>query len=233
LGDLGAGVACLKGGIGGTGSFLLLFSLLSIALRTARNGFRTGPLLLMAVICATSLVLIQRNSTLEICERCRQWQRCNLRAVAVTDYAISRFAPRETDPERHLGLAMVYYKRLALLAPDASSRKSSFLARRLYETQALQTAEKMRQFLTSAQWLQKRMIASGVWQNRSEARLNDYQQDEQMVGKYIDLLCQSLINNRGLDVLKAQMLQALQSPAARERTSRSIDSVRQESVSRG
>jgi hypothetical protein len=63
--------------------------------------------------------------------------------------------------------------------------------------------------------------------------LNDYQQDEQMVGKYIDLLYQSVINNRGLDVLKAQMLQALQSPAARERTSRSIDSVRQESVSRG
>ena len=165
-------------------------------------------------------------------EREEQRQR-NLRAVAVTDYAISRFAPRETDPERHLGLAMVYYNRFALLAPDVSSRKSSFLARRLFETQALQTAEKMRQFLTSAQWLQKRMIASGVWQNRSEARLNDYQQDEQMVGKYIDLLCQSLINNRGLDVLKAQMLQALQSPAARERTSRSFDSVRQESVSRG
>jgi leader peptidase (prepilin peptidase)/N-methyltransferase len=64
LGGLGASVACLKGGIGATGSFLLLFSFLSIALRTARNGFRTGPLLLTAVICAASLVLIQRISTL-------------------------------------------------------------------------------------------------------------------------------------------------------------------------
>jgi prepilin signal peptidase PulO-like enzyme (type II secretory pathway) len=64
LGGLGASVACLRGGIGATGSFLLLFSFLSIALRTARNGFRTGPLLLTAVICATSLVLIQRDSTL-------------------------------------------------------------------------------------------------------------------------------------------------------------------------
>jgi prepilin signal peptidase PulO-like enzyme (type II secretory pathway) len=64
LGGLGATVACLKGGIAAAGGFLLLFSLLSFALRTARNGFRTGPLLLTAVICATSLVLIQRDSTL-------------------------------------------------------------------------------------------------------------------------------------------------------------------------
>jgi hypothetical protein len=47
------------------------------------------------------------------------------------------------------------------------------------------------------------MIASGVWRNRSEARLNDYQQDEQMVGKYIDVLYQSVISNRGLDMQKA------------------------------
>ena len=49
------------------------------------------------------------------------------------------------------------------------------------------------------------MIASAVWQNRSEARLNDYRQDEQMVGKYIEVLYQSVINNRRLDVQKAQM----------------------------
>jgi len=49
------------------------------------------------------------------------------------------------------------------------------------------------------------MIASGVWQNRSQARLNDYQQDEQMVGKYIDVLYQSVISNRGLDMQKARM----------------------------
>src|SRR6516164_8048327 len=64
LAGLGAMVACLKGGLGAAGGFLVLFSLLSFALRTARNGFRTGPLLLIAIICATSLVLIQRNSTL-------------------------------------------------------------------------------------------------------------------------------------------------------------------------
>ena len=64
LAGLGAMVACLKGGLGAAAGFLVLFSFLSFALRTARNGFRTGPLLLMAVICAASLVLIQRNSML-------------------------------------------------------------------------------------------------------------------------------------------------------------------------
>jgi hypothetical protein len=137
-------------------------------------------------------------------QRFRKWEdqeqrRRNLRAVAVTDYAISRFAPSETDPERHLGLAMVYYNRFALLAPDVPSRKSSFIARRLFETQALQTAEKMKKCLQNAQSRQQGMIASGVWQNRSEARLSDYQQDEQMVEKYISVLYQSVINNRKLD----------------------------------
>jgi prepilin signal peptidase PulO-like enzyme (type II secretory pathway) len=60
----GTAVSSLKGGITGAGSFLLLFSLLSIALRTAKNGFRPGLLLLMALLCATSLVLLQRNMTL-------------------------------------------------------------------------------------------------------------------------------------------------------------------------
>jgi hypothetical protein len=138
-------------------------------------------------------------------QRFRQWEReeqrkRNLRAIGVTDYAIARFAPRETDPERHLGLAMVFYNRFMLLAPDVPSRKTSFLARRLFETEALQTAEKMKKCLRSAQSLQGGMIASGVWRNRSEARLNDYQQAEQMVEKYIDLLCQSVLNNRGLDL---------------------------------
>jgi hypothetical protein len=143
-------------------------------------------------------------------QRFRKWEeeeqrRRNLRAVAVTDYAISRFAPKETDPERYLGLAMVYYNRFALLGPDVPGRKSSFIARRLFETQALQTAEKMKECLKSARSRQQGMIASGVWQNRSEARLNDYQQDEQMVGKYIDVLYQSVISNRGLDMQKAQI----------------------------
>jgi hypothetical protein len=137
-------------------------------------------------------------------QRFRKWEeeeqrRRNLRAVAITDYAISRFAPKETDPERHLGLAMVYYNRFAFLAPDVASRKSSFMARRLFETQALQTAEKMKECLLSAQSRQQDMIASGVWQNRSEARLSDFQQDEQMVEKFIIVLYQSVISNRKLD----------------------------------
>jgi len=97
------------------------------------------------------------------------------------------------------------YTRFALLAPGVPSRKTSFIARRLFETQALQTAEKMKECLTSARSRQEGMIASAVWQNRSEARLNDYRQDEQMVGKYIEVLYQSVINNRRLDVQKAQM----------------------------
>ena len=141
-------------------------------------------------------------------QRFRKWEqeeqrRRNLRAVVITDYAISHFAPKETDPERYLGLAMVYYNRFALLAPDVPNRKTSFIARRLFEIQALQTAEKMKECLKSARSRQQGMIASGVWQNRSEARLNDYQQDEQMVGKYVDVLYQSMISNRGLDLQKA------------------------------
>jgi hypothetical protein len=94
---------------------------------------------------------------------------------------------------------MVYYNRFALLAPDVPSRKSSFIARRLFETQALQTAEKMKKCLQNAQSRRQGMIASGVWQNRSEARLSDYQQDEQMVEKFIGVLYQSVINSRKLD----------------------------------
>jgi hypothetical protein len=144
------------------------------------------------------------NDDLAAVRRFRKWEeeeqrRRNLRAVAVTEYAISRFAPKETDPERHLGLAMVYYNRFALLAPDVASRKSSFMARRLFETQALQTAEKMKKCLQNAQSRQQGMTASGVWQNRSEARLSDYQQDEHMVEKYISVLYQSVINSRKLD----------------------------------
>ena len=137
-------------------------------------------------------------------QRFRKWEeeeqrRRNLRAVAITDYAISHFAPKETDPERHLGLAMIYYNRFALLAPDVPSRKSSFIARQLFETQALQTAERMKKCLQNAQSLQQSMIVSGVWQNRSEARLSDYQQAEQLVKKFIEVLYQSVINNRKLD----------------------------------
>ena len=137
-------------------------------------------------------------------QRFRKWKeqeqrRRNLRAISITDYAISRFASEETDPERHLGQAMTYYDRFALLAPDAASRKSSFFARRLFETQALQTVEKMKVRLNSAKVRQQAMMASGVWQNRSEGRLSDYRQDEQMVERYVQGIYESLVSNRGLD----------------------------------
>ena len=137
-------------------------------------------------------------------QRFRKWEeeeqrRRNLRAVAITDYAIARFAPKETDPERHLGQAMIYYDRFALLSPDVPSRRSSFIARQLFETLALQTVQKMEKCLQNAQSRQQSMIASGVWKNRSEGRLGDYEQDERMVEKYIELLYQSVIDNRKLD----------------------------------
>jgi hypothetical protein len=144
------------------------------------------------------------DDVLATVQRFRRWEqeeqhRRNLRAIAITDYAISRFASEETDPERHLGQAMTHYDRFALLAPGAASRKSSFFARRLFETQALQTVEKMKECLRSAKALQQGMVASGVWQNRSEGRLSDYQQDEQMVERYIQAVYESLVSNRGLD----------------------------------
>jgi hypothetical protein len=137
-------------------------------------------------------------------QRFRKWEeeeqrRRNLRAVAITDYAISRFSSKDKDPERYLGLAMTYYNRFTLGTPDVPSRKNSFIARRLFETQALQTAEKMRECLQSAQSYQQKMMASGIWQNRSAERLNDYQQVEQMVRTYIDALYRNMISNRGLD----------------------------------
>jgi prepilin signal peptidase PulO-like enzyme (type II secretory pathway) len=61
---VGAAVAYIKGGIAEAGSFLLLFSLLCIALRTTHSKYQPGGLLLMWLACAVSLVLLQRQITL-------------------------------------------------------------------------------------------------------------------------------------------------------------------------
>jgi len=61
---LGAALAYAKGGIAEAGSFLLLFSLLCVALRTRHSKYQPGTLLLMGLVCAVSLVLLQRQITL-------------------------------------------------------------------------------------------------------------------------------------------------------------------------
>jgi len=60
---LGAALAYARGGIAEAGTFLLLFSLLCLALRTRHSEYRPGSLLLMGLACAVSLVLLQRQIT--------------------------------------------------------------------------------------------------------------------------------------------------------------------------
>ena len=61
---LGAALAYFKGGIAEAGSFLLVFSLLCVALRTRNSKYQPGSLLLMGLVCAVSLVLLQRQITI-------------------------------------------------------------------------------------------------------------------------------------------------------------------------
>jgi len=61
---LGAALAYFKGGIAEAGSFLLLFSLLCVALRTRHSGYQPGAILLMGLACTISLMLLQRQITL-------------------------------------------------------------------------------------------------------------------------------------------------------------------------
>jgi prepilin signal peptidase PulO-like enzyme (type II secretory pathway) len=61
---LGAALAYVKGGIAEAGSFLLLFSLLCVALRTRHSKYQPGSLLLVWLVCAVSLVLLQRQITI-------------------------------------------------------------------------------------------------------------------------------------------------------------------------
>jgi prepilin signal peptidase PulO-like enzyme (type II secretory pathway) len=61
---LGAAFAFAKGGLAEAGSFLLLFSLLCVALRTRHSKYHPGTLLLMWLVCAVSLVLLQRQITI-------------------------------------------------------------------------------------------------------------------------------------------------------------------------
>src|SRR4029077_8925351 len=61
---LGAALAYLEGGIAEAGSFLLLFSLLCVALRTRHSKYQPGSLFLMWLFCLVSLVLRQRQITI-------------------------------------------------------------------------------------------------------------------------------------------------------------------------
>jgi prepilin signal peptidase PulO-like enzyme (type II secretory pathway) len=64
LSGVGTALAFANSGFAAAGSFLLLFSLLCIALRTRHSGYQLGPLYLMTLICAVSLVLLERRITL-------------------------------------------------------------------------------------------------------------------------------------------------------------------------
>jgi prepilin signal peptidase PulO-like enzyme (type II secretory pathway) len=64
LSGVGTALAFANDGFAAAGSFLLLFSLLCIALRTRHSGYRLGALFLMTLICAVSLVLLERRITL-------------------------------------------------------------------------------------------------------------------------------------------------------------------------
>jgi prepilin signal peptidase PulO-like enzyme (type II secretory pathway) len=61
---LGAAFAYTNGGLADTGSFLLFFSLLCVALRTRHSKYQPEGLLLMGLVCSLSLVLLQRQITL-------------------------------------------------------------------------------------------------------------------------------------------------------------------------
>jgi len=61
---IGTALAFASGGFAAAASFLLLFSLLCIALRTRHSGHQPGALFLMALIGALSLVLLERRITL-------------------------------------------------------------------------------------------------------------------------------------------------------------------------
>jgi len=64
LSGIGTGLAFAAGGFADAASFLLLFSLLCIALRTRHSGHQPGALFLMVLICAVFLVLQERLITL-------------------------------------------------------------------------------------------------------------------------------------------------------------------------
>jgi prepilin signal peptidase PulO-like enzyme (type II secretory pathway) len=64
LSGVGTALAFANGGFAAAGSFLLLFSLLCIALRTRHSGHQPGALFLMGLICAVSWVLLERRITL-------------------------------------------------------------------------------------------------------------------------------------------------------------------------
>jgi prepilin signal peptidase PulO-like enzyme (type II secretory pathway) len=61
---LGAALAYAEDGLLGAVCFLWLFSLLCIALRTRHSRYQLDPMLLMGLVCAVSLVLLERQITL-------------------------------------------------------------------------------------------------------------------------------------------------------------------------
>lgn len=123
-------------------------------------------------------------------------QRRFLRAFAITNQALESVTGKDQDPERHLNRAMVIYDRFMLLAPSVESRKASFFARRLFETQAADALIQMRQELGKTQLCLRRQVQSGVWKRRSIARQREFWQWGKEVGRYARALQQMIVSNR-------------------------------------
>jgi hypothetical protein len=122
-----------------------------------------------------------------------------LRAFAITNQALESVTDKDRDPERHLNRAMVIYDRFMLLAPPVESRKSSFFARRLFETQAIGALSQMRQELGKTQCCLQRQLHSGEWKQRSTARQRDFWQWGKEVSRYARALREMIVSNRRLD----------------------------------
>jgi hypothetical protein len=140
----------------------------------------------------------------ETASKLKPWTGANrqqhlLRAFAITNQALESVTDKDRDPERHLNRAMVIYDRFMLLAPSVESRKASFFARRLFETQAVGALSQMRQELRKTELCLQRQLQSGEWKQRSTARQNDFWRWGKEVSRYTRALGEMMASNRGLD----------------------------------
>lgn len=122
-----------------------------------------------------------------------------LRAFAITNQALDSVTDKDRDPERHLNRAMVIFDRFMLLAPSVESRKASFFARCLFETQAMDALGQMRRELGETQLCLERQLQSGEWKQRSIGRQTDFRRWTKETGRYARALQEMLVSNRQLE----------------------------------
>jgi hypothetical protein len=119
-----------------------------------------------------------------------------LRAFAIINQALESVTDKDRDPERHLDRAMVIYDRFMLLAPSVESRKASFFARRLFETEAAGALIQMRRELGKTQLCLQRQLQSGQWRQRSIARQRDFWRWGKEVSRYARALEEMIASNK-------------------------------------